>query len=296
MKDTDKVILTFSQLKRLIKESNKSEFNIQNGVLVKYHGSGGVVIIPDSVTRIGVHAFYNCKSLTSVIIPEGVTSIGDEAFWACTNLTRVTIPDSVTSIEYGAFSNCQKLTKIIVPDSVTEIGDYAFFATYSLKNISLPSSFECGENILKSSGKFLKINSNDGEPFSEDVCSKLYLYGINGLRVSQYDSYYTRCPEYVIWKGKEYHLRDIGGKISHYTIRRPLNGYNTVEDSQMLNNAKKADPKLFKKAMLQVLNGTKQTVWYDAVNDRWTSDEKMLKMKNRADAEWQKDRDMMNGL
>ena len=80
------------------------------------------VSIPDSVTRIGTHAFYYCTGLTSVSIPDSVTSIGDYAFFGCTGLTSVTIPDSVTSIGYEAFSRCTGLTSISV-DSDNSVYD-----------------------------------------------------------------------------------------------------------------------------------------------------------------------------
>ncbi|MDY4745265.1 MAG: leucine-rich repeat domain-containing protein, partial [Bacteroidaceae bacterium] len=41
------------------------------------------VTIPNSVTSIGIHAFYGCSGLTSVTIPNSVTSIGDFAFSYC---------------------------------------------------------------------------------------------------------------------------------------------------------------------------------------------------------------------
>lgn len=93
------------------------------------------VIIPDSVTSIGDHAFSDCGSLTSVIIPDGVTSIGDSTFSGCGSLTSVIIPDSVTSIGDSAFSYCGSLTSVVIPDGVTSIGDSAFHVCMKLENV-----------------------------------------------------------------------------------------------------------------------------------------------------------------
>ena len=103
-----------------------SDFQIENGVLVKYTGNGGDVVVPEGVTSIGNEAFYECSSLTSVTIPDGVMSIEDDAFRYCENLTSVTISDSVTSIGDRAFSSCSSLSSVTIPDSVTSIGDGAF--------------------------------------------------------------------------------------------------------------------------------------------------------------------------
>ena len=103
-----------------------SDFQIENGVLVKYTGKGGDVVIPDGVTSIGNEAFYACRGLTSVTIPDGVMSIEDDAFRYCENLTSVTISDSVTSIGDRAFSSCSSLSSVTIPNSVTSIGNGAF--------------------------------------------------------------------------------------------------------------------------------------------------------------------------
>ncbi len=91
--------------------------------------------IPDSVTRIGYGAFFDCDSLTSVTIPDSVTSIGKYAFYNCDSLTSVTIGDSVTSIGDYAFYSCGSLTSVTIPDSVTSIGDYAFYKCYQLTDV-----------------------------------------------------------------------------------------------------------------------------------------------------------------
>ena len=63
---------------------SSDDFVIETGMLKKYTGNGG-----------------------SVIIPNGVTSIHDWAFWRCTHLTDVTLPDSVKSIDICALKSAK---------------------------------------------------------------------------------------------------------------------------------------------------------------------------------------------
>ena len=126
--------------------SDLNDFLVEEGVLTKYKGSGGDVVIPDSVTTIGKDAFRNCTNLTSVVIPESVTSIAGGAFKGCTGLADpngyvvvngilfdyvgpggdVVIPDGVKRISGTAFFRNEKLTSVTIPDSVSKILGTAF--------------------------------------------------------------------------------------------------------------------------------------------------------------------------
>lgn len=118
----------------------ENDFIIEDGVLVEYTGAGGDIVIPDSVTSIGMAAFMDCTNLTSVIIPNSVTSIEPGAFSECESLTGVTIPNSVTSIGNGAFHGCASLTSVTIPNGITNISYETFRFCTSLTSVTLPSS------------------------------------------------------------------------------------------------------------------------------------------------------------
>lgn len=139
-----------------------SDFQIENGVLVKYKGKAVDVTIPDSVSSIGEEAFSWCSSLTSITIPDSVSSIGDRAFNECSSLTNITIPDSVSAIGYFAFFWCSSLTSINLPDSVSSIGDRAFYCCRNLTSITIPGAVSSiGNEAFSGCNKLKSINIPD---------------------------------------------------------------------------------------------------------------------------------------
>ncbi|MCQ2339972.1 MAG: leucine-rich repeat domain-containing protein [Paludibacteraceae bacterium] len=137
------------------------------GVTISSHtfsNGEGTITFAGEVTTIGDHAFYGCRSLTSITIPNTVTTIGDDAFYGCSGLigaliisnsvttigdyafdgcsglTSVTIPNSVTTIGERVFSGCSGLTSVTIPNSVTTIGKWAFDGCRSLTSVTIPNS------------------------------------------------------------------------------------------------------------------------------------------------------------
>lgn len=115
------------------------EFEIEDGVLIKYCGPGGQVVIPEGVTGIGNSAFRDCAALTGVTLPNSVTHIEDHAFTGCAALASVTIPGSVETICFGAFSGCVSLKRVTIPDSVKRIYFSAFAGCTALEEVKLPT-------------------------------------------------------------------------------------------------------------------------------------------------------------
>jgi hypothetical protein len=138
--------------------SNASDFIIENGVLKKYVGPGGDVVIPNGINKISSKVFAG-KKITSVEIPDGVTDIGDRAFYGVP-LEKVHIPDSVIRLKQYVFTETNELLckpkaivfagkvlaryagqaeKYKIPDGTRGISDHGFQST-KLKHLTIPDS------------------------------------------------------------------------------------------------------------------------------------------------------------
>lgn len=109
------------------------------------------ITIGECVEEIGDYAFSRCSNLESVVIPNSVMSLGDEAFWSCTNLKSAVIGKGVTRIGNYTFSRCENLTSVTLGESVATLGDEVFWSCSSLPSITLPAALQemgnwCFEN------------------------------------------------------------------------------------------------------------------------------------------------------
>ena len=122
--------------------SNASDFIIENGVLKKYVGLGGDVVIPEGVSSVGKKAFFKCNELLHITIPEGVAIIEASAFEECRSLVTTILPETLTGIGTSAFKRCSALVSVSIPNPECSIGDSAFRACRSLKDIVLPKGLK----------------------------------------------------------------------------------------------------------------------------------------------------------
>ncbi|MBR5433891.1 MAG: leucine-rich repeat protein [Bacteroidales bacterium] len=92
-----------------------------------YYGNTEIkkVVIPSTVTKIGLLAFHNCTSLEEIDIPASVKTIGNAAFQNDTSLTKVTLHEGLTEINLKNFKNTA-ISEITIPSSVQKIGDNVF--------------------------------------------------------------------------------------------------------------------------------------------------------------------------
>lgn len=100
------VELPDNQITRNVTATEEQDFFFEDGVIKKYLGTGGDVVIPSSIGGEIVRAFQgfeDCTTITSVTLPDTLASIG--RFTGCSNLKSVYIPDSMPliSLSMGIF-------------------------------------------------------------------------------------------------------------------------------------------------------------------------------------------------
>ncbi len=138
------------------KDFDVEQLNISSGVTSignSAFGSLGItsVVIPDTVTRIGLFAFAGCSTLNGIVLPDSVTSIGSDAF------VNTGIYNNASNWENGVLYIGNHLIGInseIVPseyrvkDGTLTIADRAFYRN-SVTSIIIPSSVtSIGANVM----------------------------------------------------------------------------------------------------------------------------------------------------
>ena len=93
------------------------------------------IILPPSVTEIGIWAFSHCSKLTYVNLPATIEEIPQGCFSHCKSLKKIALPDGITSIGNAAFQMCDGLTEMDFPEPLRVVGNDAFAQCQNLKRV-----------------------------------------------------------------------------------------------------------------------------------------------------------------
>ena len=144
--------------------------SVVNGIAVREIGQDvfkdnkniAVLIIPDTVERLGYRVCSGCTALREVRLSPSLRVISDEAFDGCSSLQKVNFPSTLKEIRSDAFSGTA-LTEFTAPDSLTDIWGNAFKDCTALKSVELNNVRNLG------SGAFMNCTALESVSLSDNM-------------------------------------------------------------------------------------------------------------------------------
>ena len=177
--------------------SNANDFIIENGVLKKYVGPGGAVIVPEEVTEIGIKAFVSggyqvSSTITSIQLPRGVTAIRLGAFCGCSNLRSITMHPGVTidrdysgrKVGAETFGDCRSIKEIVfAKDCDDAVLDqfWEYFVVKSLNNTEALMKATTLYSLLKHCPNYALNNPEKAKKILKTVIAMTEQLGIGSI-------------------------------------------------------------------------------------------------------------------
>ena len=148
------------------------------------------VTFPDSLTKIGQCAFWDCTNITEIRFGSGLTYVDMDAFPYLTHLETVALPKSVTHLGNQAFYGCVRLKTAVIPAGVTEIGSKTFCECRRLENLVILNG-----NATMADNCLVEIDGATPTIYSYEGGSVEAFANANGFRfVPLDDAYWVRLP------------------------------------------------------------------------------------------------------
>lgn len=145
------------------------------------------IIIPEGITTIEEYAFANLTKLEEVVLPSTLTRIGVGAFLGCEKLKKI-------NLQYAKFINAEAFAECALQnvdlDSVNAIGNYAF-RNCPLGHVELPASSQSlGEGAFYNNGSLTNVSFAAPKvkigPKAFENCENLNNVEINAAVISSY--------------------------------------------------------------------------------------------------------------
>jgi hypothetical protein len=89
-----------------------------------------LLVLPESITKIGKNAFKGLEALEEVRLPEELIHIGQYAFADCPKLKTVKFPSTLEKIDSSAFKGCTSLDKVILPKECVYVKDGEYLRSF----------------------------------------------------------------------------------------------------------------------------------------------------------------------
>ena len=109
------------------------------------------IVVEEGVTSIGIRAFEDMRSLTSVSLPEGLKSIEQEAFNCCYYLSEINLPSSLETLKpYALYAT--NLSSLELPENLQSIGWLALGYNSQLSDITIPENTYVNPQAFETEG------------------------------------------------------------------------------------------------------------------------------------------------
>lgn len=164
------ITLTAHWTKRII----KSDFVIENGVLIGYTGANLSITVHSSeagqtVTSVAATAFDSVReSVTQIVIEEGVQSVAIGTFDGMANLKTLSLPSTISTLHRGMLKDCASLESLTIP--------FASFVTeQSINDVATDETAALSATAYDGSNRQCYVVGFTylfGKPTNEDLLSK----------------------------------------------------------------------------------------------------------------------------
>ncbi len=150
-------------------ESTISE--IGESAFMELENLSGTLTLPNTLTKVGAYAFYNCDFTGKLTLPASLIKVGEKAFAGCTSLSQIDFSAiNTTYFECGAnaFQGCVGAENLILPSTgvqTQDISAFGFAFDYEKNGVV--------NHVVVNSGSATEVVPT-GESYTVERGSKIY--------------------------------------------------------------------------------------------------------------------------